>query len=474
MDYVKIALPKGKLLEQTACFLDEIGLGFKNYSKETRLYHLEPKTRMNLSSKIFQERDIPNQVAIGNYDIGICGLDWVEELVSRYPESPVIKMANLEYAKSYLYLATSKYSRANELKRLVKNPVTLRIVSEYPNLSEVCALNLRLKKFKIFPVYGAAEAYPPENADLVIIKTEDVQQIKDRDLIPLKMLLQSNATLILNKKSWQTKNMVDVMNLLSKGLKMKKKPWIQKERNGSIFEDGGYYHEEKDTIRVALPDGHQLSPTADFLNKCGLKLEGYTSSGTKHRPVSNLEWLKTKVIRPQDMPMQVANDNFDLAITGKDWLYDHIYRFPSSPIKKLLDFDFGAVNIVAAVNRDLRINNISGIKSLMDKGSYFPLKVASEYTNIAEYYLHNNHIKRYRMIPTSGASETLLPDDADLLIDNTETGKTIAAHNLQIIDTLFRSSACLIANRNSMKSTYKKSRLDFLINKFKKGSSDKK
>lgn len=73
------------------------------------------------------------------------------------------------------------------------------------------------------------------------------------------------------------------------------------------------------------------------------------------------------------------------------------------------------------------------------------------------------------MIPTSGASETLLPDDADLLIDNTETGKTLAAHNLDIIDTLFRSSACLIGNRYSIKSVDKKNKIDFLLHKMRKG-----
>jgi ATP phosphoribosyltransferase len=50
----------------------------------------------------------------------------------------------------------------------------------------------------------------------------------------------------------------------------------------------------------------------------------------------------------------------------------------------------------------------------------------------------------YRIIPTWGASEAFLPEDADLLIENTETGGTIARHNLKVIDTIFESTACLI------------------------------
>ena len=71
------------------------------------------------------------------------------------------------------------------------------------------------------------------------------------------------------------------------------------------------------------------------------------------RPRIELDGVTVKVIRPQDMPLQVANGNFDLAITGRDWLRDHLYRFPSSPVDKVLDLGFGKVRIVAVVGGDL-------------------------------------------------------------------------------------------------------------------------
>ena len=61
----------------------------------------------------------------------------------------------------------------------------------------------------------------------------------------------------------------------------------------------------------------------------------------------------------------------------------------------------------------------------------------------------------YRVIPTWGASEAFLPEDADLLIENTQTGRTIARHNLKIIDTLFESTAYLIGNTDSVSSSNK-------------------
>ena len=79
-----------------------------------------------------------------------------------------------------------------------------------------------------------------------------------------------------------------------------------------------------------------------------------------------------------------------------------------------------------------------------------PVRIASEYVNMADRYARDNRLGRYRVIPTWGATEAFLPEDADLLIENTETGRTIARHNLKIIDTLFESTACLIGNAASL------------------------
>jgi len=180
------------------------------------------------------------------------------------------------------------------------------------------------------------------------------------------------------------------------------------------------------------------------------------------RPTTELAELSIKVIRPQDMPLQVANDNFDLAITGKDWLKDHLYRFPSSPVKEILDLGFGKVTIVAVVSEDLPTNDVGALRDLV--GVLLPtIRVASEYVNIADKYARDNHLERYKIIPTWGASEAFPPEDVDLLIENTETGETLSTHNLKIIDTLFESSACLIGNRDTLSHPLKRGRIEHII-----------
>jgi ATP phosphoribosyltransferase len=79
--------------------------------------------------------------------------------------------------------------------------------------------------------------------------------------------------------------------------------------------------------------------------------------------------------------------------------------------------------------------------------------VASEYVWIADKYARDNRLGMYRIIPTWGATEAFLPDDADMLIENTETGSTLQRHNLKIIETLFESTACLIANTEALKTS---------------------
>ena len=117
---------------------------------------------------------------------------------------------------------------------------------------------------------------------------------------------------------------------------------------------------------------------------------------------------------------------------------------------------------MAVASKDLSVDDVYSLRQLSAE-RLVPFRVASEYVNIADKYARDNHLEMYRIVPTWGASEAFLPEDADLLIENTQTGRTIARHNLKIIDTLFESTACLIGRTNGVFSSTKGKRIKSIV-----------
>jgi ATP phosphoribosyltransferase len=341
-----------------------------------------------------------------------------------------------------------------------------RIVTEYPALAEAAAYKMRLKRYRIFPCWGSTEAYPPENADFSVLRVRNEDELRNLNLKPVKKLCGSNACIIANSNSLQSNDFSTLLKLFASSASMKVKPWLSPEKAGAAVSNNPARGSRAGDVWLALADGHQQVHTEAFMQKTGIRLEGYSKNDLRRRPSCNLNWLSIKVIRPQDMPQQVANGNFDLAITGRDWLLDHIYQFPSSPVAEMVNLGFGWVRIVAVVSESIPADSIGALRSLVSAGKITPLRVATEYINIADKYLRDKHISRYRVIPTWGATEVYLPEDADMLIENTETGQTLARHKLKIIDTLFESTACLIGNRRSLEERGKRGKINKLIKLF--------
>jgi len=457
---VKLALPKGRLLKQTASLLEEAGLGLTGYDDKSRSYRPKSSRFPDLFPKVFQEKDIPIQVAIGNYDLGVCGLDWVEELLVKYPSGDLVKVSELGYGRNDLYVVASRRAGISSVADINNGYECVRIVSEYQNLAESFALGRRLRRFSVLPVWGAAEVYPPEGAELAIIGERATGSFAATyDLVPLARILSSTAVLVANRHSLAKAN----MSRLLAHLRTREAPKMMQEFMPVVA--GGRSKKPvtyDGVIRLALPDGHQQRHTIALLEEAGIDPGDYREPLKTRRPTIGVDGVNAKVIRPQDMPLQVANGNFDLAITGEDWLRDHLYRFPSSPVERLLKLSVGRVAIVAVVSEALPVTTTDQLRDQLD-GLLPAIRIASEYVNIADRYARDNRLVGYRIIPTWGATEAFLPEDADLLIENTETGQTLKQHGLRIIDTLFESSACLIGNRNAMSDRAKRSRLEHVI-----------
>jgi ATP phosphoribosyltransferase len=448
LQQVKIALPKGRLLADTSALASAAGWELSDYTDNARLYHLTSARYPWLSAKIFQEKDIPIQVALGSFDLGVCGLDWVRELTVKYPAGNLVELLDLSFGHNSLHLAAGAGPQSQSLSDFARLDRAVSFASEYPNLAESIALARRFRRFSVYPLWGAAEIYPPENADLVLLAPLAGRSFAQAGLVSLLELMDSSAYLIANRNSLVSKDLSEIIGSLR--MHVKQSPAVP-SRDEKPFPAAATPKSRltPSAIRLALPDGHAQKHVVGVLKAAAVDIADYPSDGGNRRPTIGLPNFAVKVIRPQDMPLQVANSKFDLAITGEDWVREHLYQFPSSPIRRLLDLKLSRVRIVAAVHNDLPVENIVQLREYAAQHQ-LRLRLASEYVTIADKYARDNHLGLYRIIPTWGATESFLPDEADVLIENTETGSTLKRHNLKIIDTLFESTAQLIANSTAL------------------------
>src|SRR3990172_6077749 len=444
---IKIALPAGDLRGSVAGLLASAGLRVEGYGEGSRSYRLSVLDSESLTTRVFRERDIPIQVALGNYDLGICRLAWVKELQARFMRQPIVPLSDLRIAPSKLFMAGAE--RASE-GALLSGP-TVRIASEYPNLANAFACAARLPQYRVQAVWGAAEAYPPEDADCVMITARDVDELHKRHgLRALFHMLDNSTWLIGNASALAAKDVSSVLNSLpSLSGGPGNLPEVRLPSPPSKEDGANKAPPARETLRLAVPDGHQQRHVVEALRESGLTFDGYTDGQSVRRPASGIEGLEVKVIRPHDMAALVATGEMDIAVTGRDCLLEHRYAFPSTPVMELLDLSRGQYNLSAVVSEDLPASTIGEALEYWRGQGKPTIRIAAEFPATADHYARSCHFWRYQVIPISGASEGFVPEDADLLIEGTETGKTLVENRLKVIDLLYRSTTCVIANQNA-------------------------
>ena len=257
---IRLALPKGRFLSPTASLLDEIDLAFEGYGPRAKQYRIHSPAFAGLAGKILQEKDIPIQVAVGNYDLGICGSDWIEEYLVKYRAGSLVKVASLRYGEGGIHVVASARGGMTSLNELSFRNRDVRIVSEYPNLSEAFALDLRMKRFRIFPVWGAAEVYPPESADLAVLWGGSRAHLGALGLVPLQKLLPVSAFLVANRESLENKDLSHTLVCFDSRLGAEPQALTKDELDGFRGRRRGQPSWLAKEINLALPDGHQQGP----------------------------------------------------------------------------------------------------------------------------------------------------------------------------------------------------------------------
>jgi len=208
-----LSLPKGDALPFLAEELKKIQFPIEGYQADNRTYRPEVH-QLPVRAKIMAEKDVALQVAAGNYDIGFCGKDWIEEYTVRFSASSLQILFTIGPAKQSICVCSGFGGKINNLGDLNDSPDFIEIVSEYPNLAENFAIHHQLKRFKIFSAWGSVEAYPPEHAHLAILKDSEENIIQQNQLIMLKKLFEVNLCLVVNSRSYQLKDLTPVLKYL--------------------------------------------------------------------------------------------------------------------------------------------------------------------------------------------------------------------------------------------------------------------
>jgi ATP phosphoribosyltransferase len=203
-------------------------------------------------------------------------------------------------------------------------------------------------------------------------------------------------------------------------------------------------------LKIGIPKGSLQEATFTLFRKAGYEFR--MSSGRSYHPTSDDPEIDPLLIRPQEIPRYVEEEILDVGLTGKDWIEDN-----GSDVIEVADFTYSkaTLNPIRVV---LAVPNDSGFKSVSDLAGK---RIATEYVRLTERYLAGHDVQAHVEF-SWGACEIKVPDLVDAIVVNTETGSSLRAHNLRILDTLLISTTRLIANRAAWADAEKRAKTENL------------
>jgi len=195
-----------------------------------------------------------------------------------------------------------------------------------------------------------------------------------------------------------------------------------------------------DKLKILLPKGRIYENIVELLAGAGISIK---LPERAYRPIVNQDDLEAKVMKPQNIGKLLEMGAHDCGFTGRDWIDE-----TGADVEEILDLGFDKVRIVAAVPSALNDENLKSKR----------IVAATEYEQIARRWLESKKIQAV-VLHTSGATEVFPPDDADMIIDNTSTGRTLAENGLRIVETITESSTRFFASKAALAIPEKKQKI---------------
>ena len=202
-------------------------------------------------------------------------------------------------------------------------------------------------------------------------------------------------------------------------------------------------------LRIGLPKGSLQEATIDIFRKAGFPI---TVDERQYKPDFDDDELWGVLLRAQEMPDYVASGILDCGLTGLDWIRE---RGVEDKVVEVADLVYAKRGMrpykwVLAVHES---SDIQGPEDLAGK------RVATELVEVTRKYLAEHGVEA-QVEFSWGATEAKCPSLVDAIVEGTETGSTLAANNLRIVDVLFESCTKLIASPAAWADSWKRENIE--------------
>lgn len=203
-------------------------------------------------------------------------------------------------------------------------------------------------------------------------------------------------------------------------------------------------------LKLALPKGSLEEATYTLMRKAGFNT---TVSTRSYFPTVDDPELEVVLYRPQEMSRYVEDGVVDCGLTGHDWVVEN-----GSDVLELCELTYSKrsknpIRWVLAVHED---SSYKTVHDLQER------KIATELVNVTREYLKKNKVKA-EVEFSWGATEVKPPKLADAIVEATETGASLRANRLRVIDTVLVSTTQFIANKKSYADSWKRRKMENLI-----------
>ncbi len=200
-------------------------------------------------------------------------------------------------------------------------------------------------------------------------------------------------------------------------------------------------------INFGLPKGSLEEPTIKLFGRAGYHI---TKGSRSYTPCWDDSDIDGRFVRAQEMSRYVEDGFFDCGLTGRDWVLEN-----NSDVEIVADLVYSrSSNRVS--KWVLAVPESASIKSVSDLDG---ATIATELVNVTRSYLAENGVSA-EVEFSWGATEIKVPELVDAIVDLTETGSSLRANKLRVIDVLLETNTVLVANKKSFANQEKRAKIE--------------